>query len=84
MKTGRSVWFINGNLGSEQAISIVEKAKATLDLQTVKIENLPDVRGIALEPKTSFLIEEPLVDEKNENSCAVAYYEVGVQGDDLR
>jgi len=28
------------------------------------------------------LIEQPLTDEKNENSCSIVYYEVGIQGDD--
>ena len=37
-----------------------------------------------MEPKTSFVIEQPLVDEKNDNSCTVAYYEVGCEKDNQR
>jgi hypothetical protein len=42
------------------------------------------VRAVALDKKQCFVIEEPLADEKNENSCVIAYYEVGVKQDDLK
>ena len=77
MTTGRSVWFVNGNITSEQAINIVDQANTTLGLQTVKIENLPDVRGVSFESQTSFQFEEALVDDKNENSCTTIWFEVG-------
>ena len=34
---------------SDQAIDIVDKANTSLNLQSVKIENLPDVRGVSFE-----------------------------------
>ena len=48
------------------------------------MEDLVDVRAIALEDGHSFLIEQPLEDKRNENSCIVTYYEIGVHGDELR
>lgn len=84
LKSGRSVWYVGGNYGHDEAIELVESARAKLGLGAVQVEDLPDVRAIALESGTSFLIEEPLADEKNENSCSTVYYEVGVQGDDLK
>lgn len=50
----------------------------------MKIERLADVRTIAIEDGHSFLIERPLQDKNNENSCIVTYYEVGIEGDDLK
>ena len=78
LKSGRCVWYISGNCGHKEAIDIVERAKESLSLDTVAIEDLRDVRCIALEPKTSYIIEEPLQDKSNENSCAMVYYEVGL------
>ena len=84
LKSGRSVWYVGGNYGHEEAIALVDSARGKLGLDTVQVEDLPDVRAIALESGTSFLIEDPLTDEKNENSCSTVYYEVGVYGDDLK
>ena len=43
------------------------------------------VRTVAIEDGHSFLIERPLEDTTNENSCIVTYFEVGFQGgDDLK
>jgi secreted Zn-dependent insulinase-like peptidase len=50
----------------------------------VNIEDLVDVRAIAIEEGHSFLIEKELEDKTNENSCSVVYYEVGIQGDELK
>lgn len=63
---------------------MVEKARSHFNLENVDIEDLQDVRTIAIEDGHSFHIEKPLEDKTNENSCNVTYYEVGVQGSDLK
>lgn len=78
LKSGKQVWYVTGNLGHEQAIEIVDSTRAQFRLSDVKIEDLVDVRAIAIEDGHSFLFEQPLVDKTNENSCIVAHYEVGV------
>lgn len=54
MVTGRSVWYVSGNYAHDKAIELVENSRTFLDLKTIKIEELPDVRAVALEPKISF------------------------------
>lgn len=83
MVTGRSVWYICGNYAHEKAIELVEESRKLFNLKTVKIEELPDLRCIALEPKVSFQFEIPLEDKTNENSFNGTLYEVGaVKNDD--
>jgi len=84
LKSGRQCWYVTGNYDHESATKLVEDADKQLHLNPVKIEGLADLRTIAIEDGLSFLIEQPLEDKTNENSCTVTYYEVGVQGDDLK
>ena len=78
------MWFVTGNCGHEQAVELVEKAKSRFDLSSIKIEDLADIRAVAVDAGHSFHIERSLIDTTNENSCAVTYYEVGIQGDSLK
>ena len=73
-----------GNYEAEKAIELVDKMRSIMSLESAKLEVLPHLRGIALESGTSFLVEKALTDEKNENSTAIVYYEVGVRQDNLR
>lgn len=57
LKSGRQVWYISGNLDADASIKIVENARDTLALESVKIENLIDVRIITLENNSAFTIE---------------------------
>lgn len=78
------MWSVSGNYGHEQAIELVEKAKSRFNLSSIKIEDLADIRSMAVDAGHSFHVERSLVDTTNENSCAVTYYEVGIQGDSLK
>jgi len=82
--SGRQLWYVTGNYEKEAAVELVEKTRSQFKLNETKMEDLVDVRAIALEDGHSFLIEQPLEDEKNENSCIVCYYEIGVHGNELR
>ena len=59
-------------------MTLVEKARSHFNLENVDIEELQDVRTIAIENGHSFHIEKSLEDLTNENSCNVTYYEIGV------
>ena len=48
-----------------------------MSLQNVQITDLADSRAIKLNEGESVLIEDQLIDDKNENSCSTVYYEVG-------
>lgn len=77
LQQGRFVWYITGNIGHEAAIEIVEKARATLGLTNLEPANIGEVLPIAMEAGTSTLLELPLEDKTNENSCVLTSYEVG-------
>lgn len=61
----------------------MENARGRFDLSPIRIEDLAGIRATAIEEGHSFHIEQNLEDDSNENSCAVTYYEVGVEGDSL-
>lgn len=84
LKSARFVWFVHGNLSADQAINLVDKARATLSVKSVAKEDLVDVRCVALPSGKSVLIERNLDDITNENNCLVTYFEVGLEGTDLR
>lgn len=84
LKTGRSVWYICGNYSHDKCIELVEESRKKFNLTPVKIEDLPELRTVALEAQTSFHIEMPLEDKTNENSCNLTYFEVGPIGDNTK
>ena len=84
LKTGRFVWFVHGNIDKDVAVSLVERARETLKLKPVGREDLADVRCIAIPPNSHYLLEIPLEDRTNENSCLISYFEAGIEGMDLR
>ncbi len=47
-------------------------------------EDLFDVRCIALQPGSNYLLELPLEDKTNENNCLISYFEFQAEGDDIR
>jgi len=84
LKQGRQVWWVIGNISSEQAIAIVEDSRSQLALSPLAVEDINDVRGIALETGTSFVLEVPLTSDENDNSCTVTDYQVGVVNNDMK
>jgi insulysin len=77
LKNGRFLWYINGNISEESALKIVDSATSKFGLKELAIEDTTDIRTMALDNKISYHIEIPLIDEKNDNSCNLTYYEVG-------
>lgn len=84
LTSARFVWFVHGNLSADQAVSLVDTARATLSPHSIAKEDLVDVRCIALPNGKKILIERNLDDLTNENNCLVTYFEVGLEGTDLR
>lgn len=68
------MWYITGNNGPENAISIVENARTKLDLKPTQIKNLVDVRVLKLEAGSSYVIEKALTESTNDNSCTLTYF----------
>jgi len=48
LKSGRSLWYVTGNISPSEAEKIVEGAREAFGLQTVKLEDLADVRVVSL------------------------------------
>jgi len=80
LKSGRFVWFVNGNFDKKEAINMVEKARELFSLVPVEKEDLVDVRCIALEKGANYLLQLPLEDKANNNSCIVSYFEGQLEG----
>lgn len=84
LKSARFVWFVHGNLTKEQALGLVDKARETIKPKSIAKEDLVDVRCIALPAGKQILYERLLDDPTNENNCLMSYFEVGLEGTDLR
>jgi insulysin len=83
-KNGRYLWYIGGNISEESALAIVDNVQKKFDLTELAMEDITDVRTISLDNKVSYHIELPLIDDKNDNSCNLTYYEVGPVKTDLK
>jgi len=70
------VWFVHGNFDSQEAISLVEQTSALLDLKPISVDEVTKSGCIKLEPGKSVLCQIALDDEKNDNSCIHAYYQL--------
>ena len=82
MKSGRYVWYITGNITSDEAIQIVEKTRETMGLNNLPVEQIGELNPMALKVGTATLLDMPLEDKTNENSCTLTYYEIGtIKGD---
>ena len=49
LMSGRQLWYVTGNFGHEKAVELVENTRKQFNLSSVKIEDLVDVRAIAIE-----------------------------------
>lgn len=74
MTSGRALWYITGNNGPENAISIVENARTKLNLKQTQIKDLVDVRVLKLEAGSSYVLENALTESTNDNSCTLTYF----------
>jgi len=84
LTSARFVWFVHGNLAKEQAIGLVETARKTLNLKKVAKDDLVDVRCIAIPAGKSYLLEKIQDDKTNDNNCLITYFELGLEGTDLK
>lgn len=75
MCSGRLVISIAGNMSEAQAIEVAEKAVSALALKPVAVNELPVDQTTRLKEGKTITFEEPVRDEKNENSCALVLYQ---------
>jgi len=75
--TGRYLWYVTGNFTKESASQMVHKAASLFKLGPLNLDQLPLVQTIKLESGISHLLQVPLADPKNENSCTLTHYVVG-------
>lgn len=79
--TGRSIWFIIGNLSKQSALEIADKGRSLLiggkEREKFLKSDLCSVRPINLKGGEWYRIEQALDDKDNENNCQVTYFEAG-------
>jgi secreted Zn-dependent insulinase-like peptidase len=51
--------------------------------EPIDVKDIAEVRSAALLAGKSILVEKPLKDKSNKNSCAITFFEVGVEGTGL-
>ncbi len=86
LSSGRMVWFAYGNLARDAAVAIVEKCRSALPLTPVAraaLQHCPAVELPEME-NSNLRLDFPVVDEANENSVLVSYFQVGLEGRDSR
>ena len=81
---GRQTWLVSGNMDHQESIDMVEEVSQVLSLKHLKIEDLADVRALAVQEGEALLLQQPLEDASNDNSCVITYFEVGLKGQDIR
>ena len=75
LKQARYVWFVNGNMSEEDAITIVHKNQDIMNTKSVKKEELIDVRPVCLPEKKAYVFELPCEDVDNTNSCIMSIFQ---------
>ena len=65
-------------------MALVEKVRSTLDMKPVTVGELQDINVISIKDGEAHGLMVPLKDEKNENSCVLSYYEVGLKPNDRK
>jgi len=78
MTTGRTLWYVYGNISQATAVKIANDATNILKMTSVPKEELSDIRCIAL-PMASAencqRLDIDVVDTDNENSCLMSYFQ---------
>lgn len=74
LKTGKQVWFVGGNIDEVQTTKMVTEARKQLNLNECKIEDLTPIKTMLLEEGNQYVIEKPLEDKTNQNSCNLTYF----------
>lgn len=75
-QTARFVWLITGNISKDAALDLIIRSKQVFQTKPVQISDLPSVNPVRLPPKQAHLVESPLDDKTNENSCTLSSFEV--------
>lgn len=75
--SGRQVWFVAGNTSPLIATELVQNVIEKLALKPFDINELGEVKTLAIEAGKTYSIQVPLEDKKNENSCSLTWFEIG-------
>ncbi len=71
--SGRTIWFVHGNLSKQAALIIADKGRSLLiggnERESFNKADLCAVRPIILKAGEWYRIEQPLEDKDNENNC---------------
>ena len=81
--SGHFVWLITGNIGPKAAVDLADKVRGILKAEPIDVNDISEVKSVSLEATKSVLVESPLQDKSNKNSCVITYFEVGNEGTGL-
>lgn len=75
LKTGRSVWFFNGNMTSEKVKEIVLTTVETIGLKSIPKDELCQDRVISLPENSEISVEFNALKNEESNSAIVSFYQ---------
>lgn len=81
LNSGRMVWFVYGNVPKDKAVATIDQAKNILKLTPVNRESLVDIRTLDVLPGQIHRVDFQVEDPKNDNSCLISYWQLGLLGE---
>lgn len=75
LKTGRFLWFVNGNISKDEVVELCESAVSTLDVSGVGRSDLTPARCTKIGDNRVYRLEQANKDKDNENSGLISYYQ---------
>ena len=75
LKSGKQVWSLQGTF--EEPEKMVEQASLLLDLKSADLSSTPKPNALKLTSGEPIKVQQPLIDDLNENSCNLSYFEIG-------
>jgi insulysin len=83
LKSGQLLIFVTGNLKKSQAVDLFDQIRSTLNIATVTKESFTQVNCAVL-PIGEQVLEFDVEDRSNANSALLSYFQLGVEGEDMR
>lgn len=77
------LWFVHGNFEKQAAIAFIDEARQIVGLKAVSKDSLSNVRCVQILGR-HHRVDFPVVDESNENSVLMTYYQFGLENMDPR
>ena len=84
LKSGRLVWFVNGNFDKQVACETAESGNKILNLKPVARQDLHDIRAVNIDSQKIHRLDFPVQDKSNDNSVLMSYFQIGPEQANMR